>query len=353
MLNARIDSKMKAYLKARMELFPDRKYAADANSTLRLTYGKIEGSSPTDGMNYDYYTTLDGMIQKNNLGHDDFKLNPRMRELWAAKDYGQYAQDGELRVCFTGSNHTTGGNSGSPVLNGKGELIGINFDRSWESTMSDYMFDTSRCRNIAVDIRYVLWVVDKYAGAGHLVEEMNIIRDVGGSKGVVPFNDRSSIEKTEKTEDRHTSEPTPDKYLREGQRYQDAGDYELAAVEFRKAVKLSPNSSRFLNGLAMALFKLQKYDESMKVANQALASVSGQEGESHWIIGLCLKAQNSNKEAIVSFGQGIKFKHGKCSYDRGLMYEEIGNLEAACEDFKMASNLLGNEWTVSHDHGCE
>ena len=125
-------------------------------------------------MNYEYYTTLDGMIQKNNLGKDDFKLDPKIKDLWKAKDYGQYAQNGELRVCFTGSNHTTGGNSGSPVLNGKGELIGLNFDRSWESTMSDYLFDPKRCRNIAVDIRYILWIVDKYAGAGHLVEEMKI-----------------------------------------------------------------------------------------------------------------------------------------------------------------------------------
>jgi hypothetical protein len=175
-LNAQIEAKMKLYLKGRMELFPEKKLAADANSTLRLTYGKVEGSSPKDGMNYEYYTTLDGMIQKNNLGKDDFKLDPKIKELWKVKDYGQYAQDGELRVCFTGSNHTTGGNSGSPVLNGSGELIGLNFDRSWESTMSDYLFDPSRCRNIAVDIRYILWVVDKYAGAGHLVEEMKIVK---------------------------------------------------------------------------------------------------------------------------------------------------------------------------------
>ena len=173
-LNIQIEEKMKLYLKGRLELFPNKKHAADANSTLRLTYGKVEGSSPKDGMNYEYYTTLDGMIQKNNLGKDDFKLDPKIKDLWKAKDYGQYAQNGELRVCFTGSNHTTGGNSGSPVLNGKGELIGLNFDRSWESTMSDYLFDPKRCRNIAVDIRYILWIVDKYAGAGHLVEEMKI-----------------------------------------------------------------------------------------------------------------------------------------------------------------------------------
>jgi S1-C subfamily serine protease len=95
-----------------------------------------------------------------------------MKELASQRSYGSYAQDGELWVCFSGSNHTTGGNSGSPVIDAEGNLMGLNFDRSWESTMSDFMFDASRCRNIAVDIRYVMWVIDIYAGAGHLVDEM-------------------------------------------------------------------------------------------------------------------------------------------------------------------------------------
>ena len=93
------------------------------------------------------------------------------------KDYGPYAQDGELWVCFTGSNHTTGGNSGSPVIDAEGNLMGLNFDRSWESTMSDFMFDSSRCRNIAVDIKYVLWVMDRYSNAKHLVDEMTLVTD--------------------------------------------------------------------------------------------------------------------------------------------------------------------------------
>ena len=98
-----------------------------------------------------------------------------MLEMHKSKDYGDYAQDGELWVCFSGSNHTTGGNSGSPVIDGEGNLMGINFDRSWESTMSDYMFDPNRCRNIVVDIKYVLWVIDKYSNAKHLVDEMTLI----------------------------------------------------------------------------------------------------------------------------------------------------------------------------------
>ena len=101
----------------------------------------------------------------------------RLVELLEAQEYGNYAnEEGELVVCFTGSNHTTGGNSGSPALNDKGHLVGINFDRSWESTMSDILFDGTRCRNIMVDMRYVLWVMDVYAGAGHLVEEMTLVQ---------------------------------------------------------------------------------------------------------------------------------------------------------------------------------
>jgi len=172
-----MDGLMKTYVKGKLEMFPDAKHWPDANSTLRITYGKLEGSTPADGMQYTEHTTLDGIIAKYNTGNPDFELLPRMLEMHKSKDYGDYAQDGELWVCFTGSNHTTGGNSGSPVLDENGNLMGLNFDRSWESTMSDYMFDPSRCRNIVVDIRYVMWVMDKYSGAKHLVDEMTLMRE--------------------------------------------------------------------------------------------------------------------------------------------------------------------------------
>lgn len=173
----RMNELLKTYVKGKKEMFPGEKIWPDANSTLRITYGKIEGSAPHDGMVYTEHTTMDGIISKYNTGNPDFELLPRMLELAKRKEYGQYAQDGEMWICFTGSNHTTGGNSGSPVIDAEGNLLGLNFDRTWESTMSDYMFDASRCRNITVDIRYVMWVMDVYAGAGHLVEEMTIARD--------------------------------------------------------------------------------------------------------------------------------------------------------------------------------
>lgn len=168
---------MQVYVEGKYVMFPNEKHWPDANSTLRITYGKLEGSEPVDGMAYTEHTTLNGIIAKNNTGNPDFEVLPRMKELAQKKEYGPYAQDGELWVCFTGSNHTTGGNSGSPVLDAKGNLMGLNFDRSWESTMSDYIFDPDRCRNIVVDIRYVLWVMDIYAGAKHLVDEMSLIKE--------------------------------------------------------------------------------------------------------------------------------------------------------------------------------
>ena len=174
--NAQMDQLLQLYVAGKLEMFPKDKHWPDANSTLRITYGKLEGSAPHDGMRYTEHTTLAGIIAKNNTGQADFELLPEFRSLAESKDYGDYAQDGELWVCFTGSNHTTGGNSGSPVIDADGNLMGLNFDRSWESTMSDFMFDADRCRNIVVDVRYVLWIMDKYAGAGHLVEEMTLVK---------------------------------------------------------------------------------------------------------------------------------------------------------------------------------
>ena len=174
--NERIAVHMRMYVQGLMTLFPEKTFWPDANSTLRLSYGKVEGSSPRDGLIYEPFTDLDGVLEKYKPGDAEFDLPQRMLDLYAAKDYAPYGSATSMPVCFTSSLHTTGGNSGSPVLNGRGELIGINFDRSWESTMSDIQFDPAKCRNISADIRYVLFVIDKVCGAGHLVREMNLVR---------------------------------------------------------------------------------------------------------------------------------------------------------------------------------
>ncbi len=174
----KIDELMRGYVKAQQIVYPEKTFSADANGTLRLTYGKVEGSKPKDGVIYRYYTTFDGVIDKYQPGHRDFDLPERLVELHKKGDYGRYADDetGELHVCYTGSNHTSGGNSGSPSLDAEGRLVGLNFDRTWESTMSDIMFDPEICRNIMVDIRYVLFIIDEFAGAGHIIDELDLVK---------------------------------------------------------------------------------------------------------------------------------------------------------------------------------
>ena len=145
----------------------------DANLTLRVAYGHIKGYSPADGTYYLPSSTIKGIMEKDNPEIFDYNIPQRLRDIYAAKDYGRWADtSGEVPVCFIATNHTTGGNSGSPVINADGELIGLNFDRVWEGTMSDIVFDPEICRNIALDIRYVLFTIEKIGGAGYLLNEM-------------------------------------------------------------------------------------------------------------------------------------------------------------------------------------
>lgn len=175
----RAEDLMRIYMQAQMDVFGDKKFYPDANSTMRVTYGQVEGYEPRDAVIYKNKTYLDGVVAKYEPGDYEFDLPKKLLELHAAKDYGQYAEtvDGEQKVpvCFLGSNHTTGGNSGSPAIDAHGNLVGLNFDRVWEGTMSDINYDRSICRNIMVDARYILFIVDKYAGASHLIEEMKLV----------------------------------------------------------------------------------------------------------------------------------------------------------------------------------
>jgi hypothetical protein len=176
-LDLQINDLQKEYVKVLRETYKTKKFYPDANSTLRVAYGKVDDYAPRDGVKYAHYTTLDGLVDKNSLGIEDYYVKPRLLELYKQKDYGMYAdKNGKLRTAFIASNHTTGGNSGSPVLNAKGELIGTNFDRNWEGTMSDVMYNVNQCRNITLDVRFTLWIVDKYAGAGHLLKEMKLVK---------------------------------------------------------------------------------------------------------------------------------------------------------------------------------
>ena len=175
-VNTRINQNMKVYMAGIMLMKQGQPLYPDANLTLRVAYGKVEGYQPRDGVKYNHYTTLEGIMQKDNPDIYDYNVPQQLRDLYEARDYGIYqAKEGYLPVCFLSSNHTTGGNSGSPVVNAKGHLIGVNFDRVWESTMSDIMYDPDMSRNIAIDIRYALFIIDKFAGAGYLLQEMELV----------------------------------------------------------------------------------------------------------------------------------------------------------------------------------
>ena len=163
------------WIAALKEMTPDKTLYPDANSTMRLTYGTIQDYDPKDAVTYKYYTTLQGVVDKYKPGDYEFDLPQRLIDLNNKKEFGRYGSPkGYMPVCFLTTNDITGGNSGSPVLNGNGELIGLAFDGNWEAMSGDIAYETELQRTIVVDIRYVLWIMDIYAGAGHLVDEMTM-----------------------------------------------------------------------------------------------------------------------------------------------------------------------------------
>ena len=165
----------KTYVRGLCEMYAPTPKSPDANFTIRLTYGSVEPYSPADGVRYDYFTTLEGVMQKEDAENPEFIVPEKLKQLYEQKDYGRYAmKDGRMPVCFITTNDITGGNSGSPVMDAHGRLIGSAFDGNWESLSGDINFDNEKQRCIVVDIRYILFVLDKLGGCGHLIEEMTI-----------------------------------------------------------------------------------------------------------------------------------------------------------------------------------
>jgi hypothetical protein len=165
----------KDYMTVQMEFDKDRVFYPDANSTLRLAYGSVKGYYSKDAVWFKPYTTIRGIMEKDDPDVYDYAVPAKLKELYRTSDYGRYAENSEVHVCFIADNHTTGGNSGSPVLNADGQLIGINFDRAWEGVASDMAFNPEQSRNISLDIRYALFIIDKFAGAGYLLKEMTLV----------------------------------------------------------------------------------------------------------------------------------------------------------------------------------
>ena len=175
-INGEIQRLNRIYMAGQMEFDKDKVFYPDANSTLRVAYGEVKGYRAKDAVYYNSSSTLTGIIEKNNPDIYDYDVPDKLKELYAKKDFGRYASGGDVPVCFIANNHTTGGNSGSPVINADGHLIGVNFDRAWEGVASDMAFNPDQSRNISLDIRYALFLIDKFAGAGYLLDEMTIIQ---------------------------------------------------------------------------------------------------------------------------------------------------------------------------------
>jgi len=333
---------MKKYLEAQMKYFPEKTFWADANSTLRLTYGKVEGSYPRDGMKYTWFTTLDGIIEKNNTGNDDFVIPDRLRNLWENKDYGRYGKDGQLNICFLGSNHTTGGNSGSPAINGEGHLVGINFDRTWESTMSDVMFDGEICRNIMVDIRYVLWVMDVYAGAGHLVNEMTIVDE--------EYRIKQELKKVKYKIEQlgNRLKDVPNDYhalMLRSEAYFELGNEDKAFNDINYAIELYPKNQLLLNYRASYFEKNNLLEKASKDVSRSLKVNDNDNEEAYFIRGVILTDQKKYKEAIRDFNRVIEidYTHYKSYYNMAVCYHLLGDTDNACKNFEMAKVFGGEE----------
>lgn len=339
---------MRVYIEGNFEMFPDKKHWHNANSTLRISYGQIEGSEPRDGMEYKHFTTVDGMIDKYYSGNEDFALPPRLMEMWEKKDYGRYAQDDKLWVCFSSSLHTTGGNSGSPVLNAEGHLTGINFDRSWESTMSDFMFDSDRCRNISVDIRYVLWVIEKYAGAKHLVDEMLLITPESRKK---MKEDKASIEIKATTKDLRISPENSELTYKRAKSYLDMNMEGEALLDLNQTIRLSPanNDARF--DKAQILYDKGDLENSL-LEIQEIVKTDRSNGAVFLLAGKIRFQQGDIQMAITNYNISLKEDPylEEAYLGLGACYIAKGKLNKACESFNKAKEF-GKE--VSLEHFCE
>ncbi len=175
--NEKLDKGHRLYIAGLREMNPEHNYAPDANFTMRLTYGTVQDYYPADAIHYEYFTTMDGIMQKEDPDNWEFIVPAKLKELYKDKDFGPYGKDGVMKVCFLTNHDITGGNSGSPVINANGELIGLAFDGNWEAMSGDIAFEPELQRTINVDIRYVMFIIDKFAGANNLIDEMTLVTE--------------------------------------------------------------------------------------------------------------------------------------------------------------------------------
>jgi tetratricopeptide (TPR) repeat protein len=340
---------MNQYVSAIYEVFPEKKIWYDANSTLRVGYGLVEGSEPKDGLEYNYYTTSEGILEKYQSGAGEYALPPRLLELLSKKDFGKWAdEDGSLHTCFTASAQTTGGNSGSPVLNGYGELIGLNFDRSWESTMSDIMYSSKLCRNIVCDIRYVLFIIDKYAGATQLVDELKLVNASSKEKARIE-GIKKEIEDI--TEQLRINPDNAAMLVNRGQKYFDLNLLDDAQKNVSSALTAKKDFGPALLLQAKIYRQQSRLKEALASAEKAM-TINANDIEAKKMVAV-LAFQNLNmKRCIEVCGQVLKVEKDPeiILLDARANYMG-GNLTEACSLYKEA-RLAGSKEVVKDLETC-
>ncbi|MCF6341688.1 MAG: S46 family peptidase, partial [Bacteroidales bacterium] len=190
----KLDKGHRLYIAGLKEMQPNKNFYPDANFTMRLTYGTVQDYYPADAIHFEYYTTMDGIMQKEDPDNWEFIVPDKLKELYAAKDFGQYGMGDKMPVCFLTNHDITGGNSGSPVINAKGELIGLAFDGNWEAMSGDIAFEPELQRTINVDVRYVMFIIDKFAGAKNLIDEMTLVTEKPVIKSSIIESVKTQIE---------------------------------------------------------------------------------------------------------------------------------------------------------------
>jgi tetratricopeptide (TPR) repeat protein len=287
---------------------------------------------------------MDGMMEKYDPSVEEFDLPQKLIDLYNAKDFGIYTTKGEMRVCFIASNHTTGGNSGSPVLDAEGNLIGLNFDRTWESTMSDIMYDPERCRNIAMDMNYLLFILDKYAGMQRLIDEMNVISKV-----------QTLYEEINRLEEKLKTQPdNADLYNEIGLKYFELGKLTKAEEYFVKAMEINPQNPKYCYNAGTLMAMQNKLPEAVDYFTKTI-KLNDKYTDAYYNRGKAYADLSKFEEAIQDFTTVIQLKpdYAAAYNNRGVAKNIFLEDKSGCEDIKKAMELGSVRAKKTYENWCE